>query len=467
MEKISTIEGAIQETESQTTPKKKPVNITNANAKLDIFIKFAFNIGLILISIGFVIFAVYEYQKDNLVFEAFEVPQALHNKGYTGTVVANQIIDKISTIKLAANSFKQDGSSISNSATVPDIDFKVVGVGLSVQTTIEYLKIILGKPSKTISGEITMLDSTLTLHLRITGEPPISFEKSLKNSTEQASLDTLFTQVGANVLKMSEPYLLMAYMQKLNMSEEAISLANYIVNTPPSQDDVWAYGLWGGILMKQKDSLGAVQMFQKAISLEPKMPTIYSNWAILHNTRGNYEEAIKMYQKALETEPNYLYPYVGLAIVYRKQQKYEQAIQSLQEVLKINPNYKDAYSGWANLLRDQKKYKEAIEKYKYALLIDPSQSIVYNNLAFTYYLDKQYELGLESIKKAIRLSPKDGVLYSTLAELSDALGDEEGFYKSVELAIINKWNYERALKNEPYVKYKDKPRFKEILEKYK
>lgn len=454
----------IKDISSHSKPTK--TGLAKFNEHLEIFIKFIFNTSIIIGGIGAIIFAIYEYQQEHFIFESFDMPEVLIRQGYAGSVVSNRIVDKIEMMKSAANSFKEGDSKLSNSASIPDVSFKVIGVGVSLQNTIEYVKVLIGKPSRKITGEITLQDSIMTLHLRMTGEKVAAFEKSLKNTSQKEALDTLFLQAGAEILKASEPYLLAAYSIRIKEIDLGLSMIQYTINRPPTADDAWAYSLWGGLLVG-KDSVAAVDKFQKAIALQDNIPITYGNWANLHVQGKNPEEGLKLYRKTLEIEPNYLFAYVAIGNIYRREKKYKEAEEMYKKALRIKPDYTNALSAWGISLREQKKYNEAVEKYKESLLIDPKQATLYNNLAYLYYVSGQYKEGLEIAKKGLLIAPKDGYLYSTIAELQDGLGNETEFYANFEKAVQNGWKFESALKNEPYSKYLEKPEFKALLEKLK
>jgi len=440
--------------------------LAKLNEKVEVFNKFIFNIALIIAGVSAIVFGIYEYNQEHFIFEPFDVPESLSRKGYYGYVVTNQIVDKIEIMKSAANSFKEGATTLSNAASIPDVNFRVIGVGISLQTTIEYVKTILGNPSQKITGEITLQDSSIALNLRMTGSKTAYFEKSIKGKTEKEVLDTLFLQASAAILKASEPYILAAYCARIKEDAMGIKTIRYILDNKPTTDDAWAYSLWGGMLAVAKDSLGAIDKFEKAIALQDNIPVTYGNWASLHVQGKNYAEGIKLYQKTLAIEPNYLFAYVALGNIHRRQKEYDKAVEMYQKALSIKSNYYNAHNALALSLREQEKYAEASEKYVYSLSIEPNQPLVYNNLAYTYYAQKKYKEGLEIAKEGIKLSPKSGYLYSTMAELYDGMGKQDEFYANFEKAVQNGWDFEKSLGNEPYSKYKDEPKFKELVEKY-
>lgn len=438
--------------------------IEKLNNQFDAWLKIVTKILILIGAFLALYFGYYEFTNEHYSFREFETPEDLATQGYNGSVVAYQIIDKVQYMKEKTNSLKGEDTKMSHSASMPDVDFNVVGVGISLQATIEYIKNLAGKPTKTISGEITDQDSVLALRLRITGQTTNIFEQSYRKKSQAEALDSLFLMAGGAILKATEPYLYAGFLYSMKQHDLAVSMLRYTLDTPPESDDTWAYNLLGGIMGTfYKDSAVAVENFQKSLALEPDMPVVYGNWALMLRSRKDTAAAIEKYKKGIEIEPNYLEGYVGLGNIYRLRKEYKLAEEMYKKALAIKPNYRSAYAFWATMLQEQGKCEEAIEKRKYILLLEPQRSTNYNNLAYNYYKCKEYDKGMEIIQKGLKIDPNDAYCYSTLAELCEAKGDTSAFFKNMEIGVRKGWKLSGAIKTEPYKRYAEIPRLKEIL----
>ena len=269
---------------------------------------------------------------------------------------------------------------------------------------------------------------------------------------------------GGSILKATEPYLYAGFLYSMKQHDLAVSMLRYTLDNPPASDDTWAYNLLGGIMGNiYKDSAAAVENFQKSLALEPDMPVVYGNWALMLRSRKDTVAAIEKYKKGIEIEPNYLEGYVGLGNIYRLGKNYDLAEEMYKKALSIKPNYRNAYTFWATMLQEQDKCEEAIEKRKYILVLEPNRVLNYNNLAYNYYECKEYDKGMEIIQKAIKIDPNEAYCYSTLAELQEAKGDTAAFFQNMEIGVRKGWKLSKALENEPYKRYAEHPRLKEIL----
>lgn len=82
-----------------------------------------------------------------------------------------------------------------------------------------------------------------------------------------------------------------------------------------------------------------------------------------------YDEAIELYKKAIQLEPfNYSY-HTLLAYVYLEKKMYDEAIQKFNEAFQINPDYPLSFADHASLAKAyiaKKEYNKAIEEFKKA-----------------------------------------------------------------------------------------------------
>jgi tetratricopeptide (TPR) repeat protein len=84
----------------------------------------------------------------------------------------------------------------------------------------------------------------------------------------------------------------------------------------------------------------AIELFKKAIRLNPLPPAYYFYWlGHAYRTVGRYEEAIESYKKSLNIAPNIIYIHIGLATTYMKIGREEDARTEAKEILRIDPDF--------------------------------------------------------------------------------------------------------------------------------
>jgi len=112
----------------------------------------------------------------------------------------------------------------------------------------------------------------------------------------------------------------------------------------------------------------ALQMAEKAVSLNDKVPQVYWSLGYVYVFLKDYDKAVKATNKAIEISPNYADAYGLLALIYNHQGKASEAIASITRGMELNPYYTFDYP--YNLGRAQYqagKYQDAIDNLNKAL----------------------------------------------------------------------------------------------------
>ncbi len=87
-----------------------------------------------------------------------------------------------------------------------------------------------------------------------------------------------------------------------------------------------------------KDAAGLQQaetLFEKAVSIDPKLGEAYLQLGILHSERGDFERAIRDYKKAIEISPQLSEAHYRLGVTYRRTKEESKAEEEFQEYEKM------------------------------------------------------------------------------------------------------------------------------------
>ena len=183
---------------------------------------------------------------------------------------------------------------------------------------------------------------------------------------------------------------------------------------------------WGHTQSPEPEMLKAIELADKAISIDPRFGLAYSAKAFIHISREDYDKAITTSQQAVDTQPNdpYVMVYHGVIL---------------------------CFSGQA---------QAGIEYAKRALRLDPlySRTPYLNILGLTYYQTGQYQLALDAFLRSLeRGGPNGPGIQAMRAATYSLLGQTTEAKTTLELlAMLNNgfsWQrYEtwlqRAFKNE-------------------
>lgn len=260
------------------------------------------------------------------------------------------------------------------------------------------------------------------------------------------------------------------------------SLWKDVTEKSPKNGRGWMnYGL---ALMRRGDYPGALEAYNRAMTLTPTYSYLHINMAILQNAMGNPKEADTYYRNALQYSPNlpeahyfyaaYLYSqkrindakaelkrtlelspahhearYLLMAVLQEKGQSVELR-ELAEETLRILPNdpkatyYLQGNSGAQTIIGAAKQralenptaenyiewglaeyndgnYQACIDICNKALELKPDMAIAYNNICSSYNMMKQWEKAIPACEKAIEIDPNFQLAKNNLKWAQDEL----------------------------------------------
>ena len=195
-------------------------------------------------------------------------------------------------------------------------------------------------------------------------------------------------------------------------------------------------------------------LFQKALTkgLEllkvfPNSINLYNIIAIINRDLGKLDEAIEVYNKALSLNPNYAEGYNNMAIVLQKQGKLEEAIVSFKKAFSIKPDYAEAYCNMGTTLQKQGKLDEAIEAYNNALSHNPNYAQAYYNMGSSFKAQGKLDKAIVSFKKAISLKPDYVDAHNNMGNVLQQSGETIEAIQSYKKSIFYRPDFAQAHRN--------------------
>ena len=109
----------------------------------------------------------------------------------------------------------------------------------------------------------------------------------------------------------------------------------------------------------------AIEMYRKAIELNPEIDEAHNNLGICYGETGNFIESIKMFEKAVELNPKYTEAYNNLGSSYYYLEKnYPKAIEMFKKAINLDSNYVDPYENLAVVYLSKGDTLTAVEFFK-------------------------------------------------------------------------------------------------------
>jgi tetratricopeptide (TPR) repeat protein len=447
---------------------------------------------------------VHDITQWSMNIDPISVPKALSDDGYTPTVVAQKLRDKINEIIADAQTTMKNKEDVALQQERPDI--MVPGVGISIDTIAGAISGFLPGLRQDITGEFTSSRGELRLQLRIddiaifsdrrgiVGSPDALLRASARDlpcrtqpsfvaavayrmspsapDDEASAVDALLRAAAREVLCRTQPYFVAAAAYKTSPSA-AYDEATAIIDKLPRTDEqvARAYNLRG------------------LIRTDEQVARAYNLRGLILADRNKYEDAEAQYVEAflLDTSLESARYNLGnlLQAEYRSQAKYrldalitqysDMAIIQYNEALRLDPYDADTHVALGELFMDRRDDDHALGEFREAIRVDPFDKYAHNALGDLLRRDisiatgsaHQREVEAEAeYRTAIRLDPQypdphDGLGNVRVAE-SDGAGAEQEFRTFVRLAPT-----QAAAHDEIASFLFQEHRYKEAIEHYK
>lgn len=327
---------------------------------------------------------------ENFAVEAFHVPKEFSDAGLNGVVFANKLLDEVQAVENFIASVKERPTEV-QSGIQPDLNFQVMGIGLTVNSITYFLKEIFGKERRSIGGELTDIDQELELTLRITGHPSEHFSVAYEDGEREEAVQHLMHEAAKVVIGLLDPYRLSVYHYKKDDMETALELIIDIIAKKPEETS-WAYLAWGNILNKLDRPVEACQKFKKAIEHQPNFQLAYANWAWTELRNKNYEAAIPLFEKANKGKWKDGSYYNGIAMCYRNMKEYKKAETYFAKASASDPEHTLWWNGnWAGMkyfqMQDTVGAARLMKKTGDDMVEGPNKYLAYS--AYYFYKNDQ------------------------------------------------------------------------------
>lgn len=115
----------------------------------------------------------------------------------------------------------------------------------------------------------------------------------------------------------------------------------------------------------------AVDAYEIATSLDPKLAAAWVNLGTIHFTGGDHAKAAKFYTKALEANPDYPLGHFNMGNLYDERGEKEKALEHYRRALELDPAYSDAHYNVALLHQSRGEMMKAVAHWRSYLKGDP------------------------------------------------------------------------------------------------
>ena len=226
---------------------------------------------------------------NGLIVEAFTVPPDMETHGLSGKVVAGQIIDRLSALQEATQSYRAAQSYANNWGG--DIKVEIPETGISITEARRFLREWLGHDTY-ISGEVWRTETGVAVTARVGGEDGATF------TGPASSIDALIQKAAEHVYRVTQPYRYANYIRGQRRYDEAHAIYRQLTISASQSERAWGwYGL--GVLSNnfQGDVRGALWAYRKAVTENPDLTIAHASITSAENLLGHEDAAMTEVRK--------------------------------------------------------------------------------------------------------------------------------------------------------------------------
>lgn len=186
---------------------------------------------------------------------------------------------------------------------------------------------------------------------------------------------------------------------------------------------------------KKKDYTQAIELYIKAINLDPKNTLAVTSLCAIYFNMGEHDVVEKILLGAIKIAPNNCYFYFQLGKVYTTQRQFDKAIDQFLKSFKLNKALKENYLNLAHAYAEKHEYVTALDYAREGIRKYPDYAKLYNNIAYILRALGDIEGAFKYQVISVDKNPKDFSLFSNhlfYLSQSPAVSPEEFLEKAKE-----------------------------------
>lgn len=123
----------------------------------------------------------------------------------------------------------------------------------------------------------------------------------------------------------------------------------------------------GATLARQGQIQEAIDHFEKALAIDPKLTEARSNLGTALASLGRFDEAVQQYGKALEIDPGSAPLHNKLAIAFAQRGEFDQAVLHWERAVELNPHLSEPHLNLGMMLYLEGRTSQALARWRQAL----------------------------------------------------------------------------------------------------
>jgi tetratricopeptide (TPR) repeat protein len=183
-----------------------------------------------------------------------------------------------------------------------------------------------------------------------------------------------------------------AYLGELALEDNKIDAAknNFTKALENEPNNFIALTGLGNTLTRNKEYAKAIEIFAKAIEVDPGYSYNYNDRAKAKSLLHDWDGAVSDLTKAIEIAPDDYYSFIDRGKLYLDKDKKPEALADFMRASEIDPDFFLAFVFIGDINYGEKKYEAALPAYEKATALKPGYYFAYEPLGAMYYMKERW-----------------------------------------------------------------------------
>jgi len=276
------------------------------------------------------------------------------------------------------------------------------------------------------------------------------------NERQQQEINTIIEKYEKSRRKIFiewESLLKIVYAQIAKLINEVSSIELITYEAIDKANDFCNEG--NEFLNSEEGLLKAIELYDRAISLNPRLAIAWNNKGYVLNKLERYEEALIVLEKSIQINPDFIGAFNNYGDAFYGVGNYSEAMAAYDKCIEIDPENYEAWWNKGFCFAELEKAESAIQSFDKCIKIDdkhPNTWLI-NCIKAIWYIElNNFNKAIDSLTEAIRLNRSKAREYISQTEEFNCLTDDIRFQILIGLDSIN---CPRCSQSNPVSKYTD------------
>lgn len=214
--------------------------------------------------------------------------------------------------------------------------------------------------------------------------------------------------------------LLASALLKNGQAKDALTILAPAINDSQKDPQLWMIA--GESLMQSKDFGKANEYFEKANTLAPNVPLVYTAMAMSQMGQGDNTKAISQLELAASLDDKSTKPGIALVMAHLRLKQYDKAMLAVQSLEKKYPSDPQIFNLKGGVYLGMNDLVNARASFDKALAITPAYFPAIENLARLDLQDKKPDQAKKRFESVLVTEPKNVAAMTALAGIAQGVG---------------------------------------------